>query len=91
MNESAPTNPSEDFPFKKNHHYRVIKEWYRNGTTFEVGQELEYTDLIYNHYDDVKIFCFKDVKQGYELRWPCSSYELDSWKDYFEKIKTHDR
>ena len=78
---------SNDFPFRQSQHYRVIKEWYRNGTTFEVGQELAYADLIYNHYDDVKIFCFKDVKRGYELRWPCSVHELDSWKEYFEKIK----
>lgn len=79
---------SIDFPFQKNTHYRVIKEWYRKGTTFEVGQELVYADLIYNHYDDVNIFCFKDVKQGYELRWSCSVYELDNWKEYFEKIES---
>lgn len=77
---------SYDKPFKKNQRYRVIKEWYRNGTTFELGQEIVYSNLIYNHYDDVNIFCFKDVKQGYELRWPCSVHELDSWKDYFEQI-----
>lgn len=90
MNEPALSNQSKHFPFSPKTHYRVIKEWYRNGTSFEVGQELIYDDFIDNHYDDVRIFCFKDAKQGYELRWPCSSHELDNWREYFEKIKTND-
>lgn len=88
MNEPMSDQEGKNLPFHQNKHYRVIKEWYRNGTTFEVGQELIFTSLIYNHYDDVKIFCFKDAKQGYELRWPCSVYELDSWKEYFEETQS---
>jgi hypothetical protein len=75
------------FPFKQNKHYRVIKEWYRNGTTFAVGQELAFDHSDYNHYDDVEICYFKDLKQGYLLGWPCHSTELSTWKDYFEKIE----
>jgi hypothetical protein len=75
------------FPFKQNKHYRVIKEWYRHGTTFAVGQEFSFEYSDYNYYDDVEICYFKDLKQGYLLAWPCHSTELHTWKDYFEKIE----
>jgi hypothetical protein len=78
---------SNDFPFRQSQHYRVIKEWYRNGTTFEVGQEFSYEGSTYNHYDDIEICFFKHLKEGYTLSWPCHALELHSWKEYFEKIE----
>lgn len=89
INVTSPTpepGPIIEFPFKQHKHYRVIKEWYRNGTTFEVGQVLSFDHSDYNHYDDIEICYFKDLKQGYLLAWPCHSMELYKWKDYFEKV-----
>lgn len=88
-----PPNPVSDpmgepipFPFKQNKHYRVIKEWYKNGTTFTLGQELAFIDSSYNHYDDVEICHFRDLKEGYKISWPCRVLELHVWKEYFEAI-----
>jgi hypothetical protein len=84
--QPAEPGPLIEFPFKQHKHYRVIKEWYRNGTTFEVGQVLSFDHSSYNHYDDIEICYFKDLKQGYLLAWPCHTMELYTWKDYFEKV-----
>jgi Leucine Rich repeats (2 copies) len=77
------------FPFRLYHHYRVIKQGAqsRGHGSFEVGQELSYDRSDYNHYDDIEICYFKDLKTKQELRWDCHSQMLDTWKEFFEKIE----
>lgn len=77
------------FPFRLYHHYRVIKlgAHSRADGSFKVGQELSYDRSDYNHYDDIEICYFKDLKTKKEFRWDCYSQMLDTWKDFFEKIE----